>query len=155
MISSVTEKVVVRFDMSFKFIHFSCVCYLAFFFFRRWWWLGGFYEENFYLENRPLVRNNVNVIRDPTCSSIWFRSCLEFLKFSLEAAVDNLNCFRASSNWDMGRVWAVVAELGNLRDTKHIQLSVSFVARSKPNNAKYFNIFHKNILQNKTIYIPQ
>ena len=53
-----------------------------------------------------------------TCSSIWSRFCLEFLRFSLDAAVDILNCLRASSSCDMGRVWVVVAELGSLRPTE-------------------------------------
>jgi len=66
-----------------------------------------------------------------TCSSIWSRFCLEFRRFSLEAAVDILNCLRASSSWDMGLVWVVVAELGSLRPTENmlVLLSVTSITR--------------------------
>merc|ERR1719312_799189 len=74
------------------------------------------------LESSSLLRLRRGVagllrIMTLTCSSIWSRFCLEFLRFSLDAAVDILNCLRASSSCDMGRVWEVVAELGSLRPT--------------------------------------
>ena len=75
-----------------------------------------------------------------TCSSIWSRFCLEFLRFSLDAAVDILNCLRASSSCDMGRVWEVVAELGSLRPTetsyKHSQ-SVNNPSKLTPSVARH------------------
>ena len=75
-----------------------------------------------------------------TCSSIWSRFCLEFLRFSLDAAVDILNCLRASSSCDMGRVWEVVAELGSLRPTetsyKHLQ-SVTTSSKLTPSVARH------------------
>ena len=69
-------------------------------------------------KHQVLIRNDPVLLIISTCSSIWSRFCLEFLRFSLEAAVDILNCLRASSSWDMGRVWDVVAELGSLRPTE-------------------------------------
>ena len=47
-----------------------------------------------------------------TWSSTWEISTLELLRFSLEAAVESLNCLRAASSCETGLVWAVVAEDG-------------------------------------------
>merc|ERR1719244_2521800 len=49
-----------------------------------------------------------------TCSSTWEISTLELLKFSLEAAGDNLNCLRAASSCESGLDCAVVADDGGL-----------------------------------------
>merc|ERR1719431_870522 len=49
-----------------------------------------------------------------TCSSTWEISTLELLRFSLEAAVDNLNCLRAASSCETGLDCAVVADDGGL-----------------------------------------
>ena len=72
-----------------------------------------------------------------TCSSIWSRFCLEFLRFSLEAAVDILNCLRASSSCDMGLVWEVVAELGSLRPTGDGLQSVTNLSKLTTSVAKH------------------
>ena len=44
-----------------------------------------------------------------TWSSTWEISILELLRFSLEAAVESLNCLRAVSSCETGLVWVVVA----------------------------------------------
>jgi len=49
-----------------------------------------------------------------TVSSIFSRSTLELLRFSLDAAVDNLNCLRAASSWETGLDCVLVADGGTL-----------------------------------------
>ena len=49
-----------------------------------------------------------------TVSSIFSRSTRELLKFSLDAAVDTLNCLRAASSWETGLDCVLVADGGIL-----------------------------------------
>ena len=79
--------------------------------------------------------DNIKIIS--TCSSIWSRFCLEFLRFSLDAAVDILNCLRASSSCDMGLVWEVVAELGSLRPTGDRLQSVTNLSKLTQSVARH------------------